>query len=192
MRFLGVPLISSQLCINDCIPLIDKITAYMHSWSNTFLSFAGRALLIKSVICVLESFWCNHFLLPSAVHANIQSLLTRFLWKGNINHKGGAKVAWTTVCLPKKEGDLGIKNTVEWNCAQILSHMLQVLTKSNSLWALWVNGTFLRGKHFWTIKIPTECSWIWRKILRLRVVALQFISYSTADGNSISLWFKPW
>lgn len=69
------------------------------------------------------------------VHREIQSLLTRFLWKGNINQKNGAKVAWETVCLPKSEGGLGVKNMVEWNKAQIIMHLLRVVSKSSSLWA---------------------------------------------------------
>lgn len=56
IRFLGVPLISSQLCINDCIPLVDKVTSRLNSWANLLLSFAGRALLIKSVICAIQAF----------------------------------------------------------------------------------------------------------------------------------------
>lgn len=35
VRFLGVPLISSQLCVNDCMGLVEKITARINSW--TFL-----------------------------------------------------------------------------------------------------------------------------------------------------------
>lgn len=80
----------------------------------------------------------------------------------------------------------------DWNRAQIISHMLRVLTNAGTLWASWVNNTVLKGKHFWIQKVPTDCSWIWRKIMRLRSVALQFISYSTADGDLISLWFDPW
>ncbi|KAL8119929.1 hypothetical protein AgCh_017161 [Apium graveolens] len=109
VKFLGVPLISAQLCINDCIPLIDKLSARINSWTSLLLSFAGRVRLIKSVLTAIQAYWCNHFMLPAAMHAHIQSLLTRFLWRGNINQKGGAKIAWTTVCLPKEEGGLGVK-----------------------------------------------------------------------------------
>lgn len=112
-KILGVPLISFQLSVNDCMPLIDKITSRLCSWATLLLSFAGRALLIKSVIHAIESFWSNHFLLPSGVHATIQSLLTRFLWKGNINHKSGAKMSWDSICLPREEGGLGLKNMVD-------------------------------------------------------------------------------
>lgn len=192
VRFLGVPLISKQLCINDCMPLISKITGRITSWTNLLLSFAGRVLLIKSVLCAIEAYWCNHFILPSLVHKEIQSLLTRFLWKGNINNKGGAKVAWDVVCLPRVEGGLGVKNMVDWNRAQILMHLLRVVSKSTSLWATWVNATLLKHGNFWTVVMPTDASWTWKKVLKLRVVALQFISYNIGNGRSMSLWFEPW
>ncbi|XP_074346983.1 uncharacterized protein LOC141685796 [Apium graveolens] len=163
VRFLGVPLITSQLCVNDCMPLITKITSRLYSWTTLLLSLDGRALLIKYVICAIESFWCNHFLLPGAIHATIQSLLTRFLWCGNINHKGGAKIAWQTVCLPREEGGLGLKNMLEWNKAQLTGHLLKVITNSSTLWASW-----------------------------LRPLDLQFVSFHIGNGESISLWFDPW
>lgn len=192
VHFLAIPPISSQLCINDCVPLIDKITSKLSSWANMLLFFAGRALLIKFIIHAIQGYSSNHFLLPSAVHQNIQSLLTRFLWKGNITHKGGAKVAWDTVCLPKNGGGLGLKNMVHWNRAQLILHLPKVCTKSNSLWATWVNHSVLKLRHFWVIDIPSDCSWIWKKILRLRSLAIQFIRYHIFDGSSISLWFELW
>lgn len=81
---------------------------------------------------------------------------------------------------------------IEWNKAQILSHLLHIVTNSDSLWPRWVNATVLKHKHFWTLKIPTNCSSIWRKILKLQRLALQFITYSISSGNSIFLWFDPW
>ncbi|XP_074378194.1 uncharacterized protein LOC141719720 [Apium graveolens] len=40
--------------------------------------------------------------------------------------------------------------------------------------------------------IPTDCSWIWRKILELRPLALQFLTYKVGNGNTFSLRFDPW
>ncbi|XP_074347029.1 uncharacterized protein LOC141685850 [Apium graveolens] len=192
VKFLGVPLISSQLCVNDCMPLVEKITSRLQSWATILLSLAGRVMIIKSIVHAIEAFWCNHFLLPSAIHATIQSMLTRFLWKGNINNKGGAKVAWNVICLPREEGGLGLKNMAEWNKAQLIHHLIKVITRSKSLWATWVNSTVLKHGHFWTISIPTDCSWIWRKVLKFRSMALQFLNYSVGSGDSFSLWFDPW
>lgn len=140
----------------------------------------------------MQAFWSNHFILPNAIHETVKSMLTRFVWKGNIDEKGEAKIAWKTICLPRTEGGLGLKDTSEWNKAQIIRHLLKIITRSNSLWPSWINQTMLRRKHFWTMAIPSDCSWIWKKVLRLRVLALQFISYSIGDGSTISLWFDPW
>ncbi|KAL8091470.1 hypothetical protein AgCh_033904 [Apium graveolens] len=96
------------------------------------------------------------------------------------------------VCLPREEGGLGLKNMLEWNKAQLIGHLLKIITNSGTLWALWVNKTVLKEKHLWTTKLPTNCSWNWKKILKLRPLALQFVSFRIGNGESISLWFDPW
>lgn len=62
--YLGVPLVSGKISHIDCIPLIDKITARISSWSSRFLTFAGRFQLINSILASVYSYWCNIFLLP--------------------------------------------------------------------------------------------------------------------------------
>lgn len=42
VKFLGVPLISSRLSINECIPLIDRLTSQIFAWTSLLLSFVGR------------------------------------------------------------------------------------------------------------------------------------------------------
>lgn len=68
--YLGVPFISGKLSQTDRIPLIDKITVRISSWSSRFLSFAGRFQLISSVLTSLYSYWCTVFLLPKRVIAH--------------------------------------------------------------------------------------------------------------------------
>lgn len=113
VRFLGVPLISSQLSINDYMPLVERITTHWNVGSIIFLSFAGRVQLIKVVLFSIQAFWSNPFMSPTAIHDLIQSLLTKFLWRGNINDKSGAKVYWKTIYLPHVERRSGINNSVE-------------------------------------------------------------------------------
>ncbi|KAL8091472.1 hypothetical protein AgCh_033906 [Apium graveolens] len=89
---------------SSLVPSITKSTGFVCNCDSNFLD------------------WFDTLGIPRAlVHATIQSLLTRFLWKGNINHKGGAKIAWSVVCLPKEEGGLGLKNMIEWNKAQLIA-----------------------------------------------------------------------
>ena len=64
LKHLGVPLISSNLSSTDCKGLIDKLLARIKSWTNRFLSFAGRLQLITLVLYSMQNFWAGIFHFP--------------------------------------------------------------------------------------------------------------------------------
>lgn len=82
VRYLGVPLLSSRLSYNDCLPVIESIKCIISSWANRFLSNAGRLLLNNSVLFHLLVYWASIFILPSKVFDTIDSLCRNFLWSG--------------------------------------------------------------------------------------------------------------
>lgn len=53
-------------------------------------------------------------------------------------------------------------------------------------------GQIYSAISFWHISNPLDYSWIWRKILKLRPMVLQFLSYRVGNGNLFSLWHDPW
>lgn len=191
-KFLGVPLITSKLSLADCQPLLEKILASISSWTTKFLSYTGRLILIKSVIFSIQSYWSSFFILPAAVLNNIKFIMCRFLWKGPSLLKYGAKVAWNKITRPLSEGGLAIKNLEEWNKALILLHLWRVVNSSIcSIWAFWIRSN-IKSKQFWCMPIPSECSWIWRKVLQLRPIAAKHIRFRIGNGKITSLWFDPW
>lgn len=116
IRYLGFPLMSRKLKISEYAPLTTKINTRFHSWSAKLLSFSGRLQLLKMVIFrTVNFFWLSAFLLPKGCIKCIEALCSRFLWSRNVEKKGIAKIAWTTVCLPKEEGGLGVRNLFIWN-----------------------------------------------------------------------------
>lgn len=60
-RYLGVPLSSMRLSITQCQPLIDKMLGKITSWTSKFLSYAGRVMLIKSVLFGIQTYWSHVF-----------------------------------------------------------------------------------------------------------------------------------
>ena len=56
MRYLGVPLCTKKLNLLNCEPLIQQVKKRFSSWSAKALSFAGRLLLIKTVISGITTF----------------------------------------------------------------------------------------------------------------------------------------
>ncbi|XP_074323375.1 uncharacterized protein LOC141660299 [Apium graveolens] len=162
-KFLEVPLILKELSNNYYMPLLQKITSRIDTWTNFLLSMAGRAQLLKS-----------------------------FLWKGNSMAIGGAKIAWNLVCLPCLEGGLGLKCLVQWNYSQHLVHLWQLVANKGSLWVHWDRTTVLKKNDFWTMKVPSDCSWFWRRLLNLRDVEKMHLRYKIGNGSYFNFLLDPW
>ena len=120
MRYLGVPLCTKKLYLQNREPLLQQIKQCISSWFAKALSFAGRLLLIKTNIAGVSTFWCSSFILPKSCINKINSLCGIFLWKGSSEGHHSAKVSWETVTLTKKQGGLGVKDLHSWNLACIM------------------------------------------------------------------------
>lgn len=103
IKYLGLPLFSTQLSHKDCRPFIMKIHNRIGSWTSKFLDHAGRLQLMKVILFGIQSFWSVHLSLPVSVWKNLQSLFTKFLWGGSASNSKQAKVAWHGCYLPKAE-----------------------------------------------------------------------------------------
>ncbi|KAL0449025.1 UNVERIFIED_CONTAM: hypothetical protein Slati_1458900 [Sesamum latifolium] len=111
VRYLGLPLISSRLSIDDCKPLLLKVDERLQGWSSLSLSFAARVQLLKSVISALNIYWAMAFILPKGVLKAVEARMRKFLWQGG-RDSGAVKVAWVDVCKPLEEGG---KASDAWN-----------------------------------------------------------------------------
>ncbi|GJW67965.1 RNA-directed DNA polymerase, eukaryota, reverse transcriptase zinc-binding domain protein [Tanacetum coccineum] len=192
IRYLGVPLTSKRIRIKECKSLIDKVESRVFNWKNKCLSYAGRLMLVASILESIHVYWASVILLPEGVIKNINKILKDFLWNQNDGTKGRPKVAWKNVCRSKQKGGLGLKDLGVWNRAMIVKHMWHIVTDKESLWVKWVNTEKLNGKNFWEIEEDINDSWGWRNILKQREDVRSFLVSKMGDGNNTSLWFDNW
>ncbi|XP_058208177.1 uncharacterized protein LOC131321190 [Rhododendron vialii] len=193
VRYLGVPLLSTKLKHTDCKVMVDRIVAKTKSWTNRYLSYAGRIQLIKSILFSMQTYWSSLFIIPKMVIKEIELILRAFFSSCLDLKKSGAKVSWEHPCTPVKEGGLGFKSLEIWNKAAVAKHIwFLVLGGEQSMWCQWVKSYLLRGKSFWSVKTPSDPSWVWRKILNLRPYVQPHIKYKIGDGQFTYLWFDNW
>jgi hypothetical protein len=50
----------------------------------------------------------------------------------------------------------------------------------------------LKGRSLWHIPLSKACSWSWKKLLKLRDVAKEFLSFKVGKCHDISLWIYAW
>lgn len=55
-KYLGVPLPTRKLTINQCQPLIDRMLARICHWSASFLSYVGRQQLVQSTLMTIADY----------------------------------------------------------------------------------------------------------------------------------------
>lgn len=67
MVYLGVPLTSRRWNKVECYNLVQKITKRIKGWEHKMLSYAGRIILVDSVLQAVITYWSAIFLLPQTI-----------------------------------------------------------------------------------------------------------------------------
>jgi hypothetical protein len=168
---------------------LDKITGCIDSWLSRNLTYAGRLQLLSSVLYSPQVYWTDIFILPKKIIKAIEQKFNRFLWNGKSEGYAKAKVSWHALCFSEKEGGLGLKRLEVWNQTSMLIHVWSLFARSGSLWVAWVKENLLKRKSFWSVSIPQNCSWSWRKILKLREIAKRILKFEVSNGENIYIYF---
>lgn len=194
IRYLGVPLCTKKLSLLNCEPLLQQVKAKVNTWSARCLSFAGRLLLVNTVIGGITNFWSATFVLPKACIKKINAICGAFLWHGSTEGSHSARVSWETVTLDKSEGGLSCRDLVAWNTACIIKLIWILFCNSGSLWVAWYKAEVLTGSlsNFWTKKPNPKHSWLANKLIKLRQVVYNWLQVTVGNGASTRFWTDHW
>ncbi|XP_074311352.1 uncharacterized protein LOC141647161 [Silene latifolia] len=167
-KYLGVPITAGRLKKNDCAVLIDKVVERIRTLGAKKLSYAVRLVLVNSALSTLHTYWAAMFVLPKGVLDRVDAICRSFLWEGSTEYSKAPRVAWTKVCVPKKEGGLGLKQSVNWNSALVGKLVWWIAVKQDKLWVQWVHHVYLKSSPWVFYKPPSDTSWYWRKICKIK------------------------
>ena len=104
-----------------------------------------------------------------------------------------AKVAWEEVCVPIQECGLGIVRAKDWNKAAMMKHVWNLNQLHSGFgWVEWIKTTYLVRESFWEIPIPSDASWAWKSILKLRMEAREHIKAIIGNGQATYVWHDNW
>ncbi|XP_074298556.1 uncharacterized protein LOC141629455 [Silene latifolia] len=133
-KYFGIPIQPGRLTKADCNVLLDKIVSKIRGIGARKLIYAGRLVLINSVLNTLHNYWASIFLIPKGVVKRIEGICRNFLWCGGSEYNRAPLVAWHHVCCSKKEGGLSIKDVGVWNIASVGKLVNWIYTKADRLW----------------------------------------------------------
>lgn len=192
IRYLGLPLCTKKLLIINCEPLLQSIKSKISSWPAKYLSFAGRLLLINTVLSGIINFWCSAFILPKKCVKLINSMCSSYLRKGSIESRHNARISWESLTFPKDEGGLGLRNILPWNRTCTLKLFWLLLFRTESIWVAWIHQNVIKYKSFWGLKPHQNHSWVFKQILKHRHLAINWVKLIHGNGANCNFWTDPW
>ncbi|XP_058750809.1 uncharacterized protein LOC131623817 [Vicia villosa] len=183
--------------------VIDNIKSRLTKWKGRNISIGGRVTLIGSVLNAIPIFTLSFYKAPSKIIQAIRSLLSNFLWCGNVKSRCIHWVKWENVCKPKGKGGLGIRDVGEMNKSLLLKWKWRILKEDKAIWSRFL----LLRYHIPKIKVLAsskdllnrdDSRW-WRDIVLddfkeddLGEGFTDWVKCEFKKGNNILFWHSCW
>jgi len=116
-NYLGVPIFKGKPKVRHLQPIADKVKAKMSSWKASLLFIAGKVQLIKSIVQSMLIHTLSVYDWPVSLLKELEAVMRKFFWSGDINNRKLVTVAWKKMCKPTDQGGLGIRSLKKLNQA---------------------------------------------------------------------------
>jgi hypothetical protein len=137
--------------------------------------------------------------MPVKVWREVVKIHRKFLWGGLLNRRKVCWVSWASVCKPKKEGGLGIKDLRLMNSSLLTKWRWKLLVDGDELWEKNLVAKYgvavLGSTRLDVNNFGAEASVWWRDICRLDSGSGWFahaVSKKVGNGNRTKFWKDLW
>ncbi|XP_018488051.2 uncharacterized protein LOC108858662 [Raphanus sativus] len=191
-KYLGLPEHFGRRKKDMFTSIVDRIRQRASSWSNRFLSRAGKLTMLKAVLTAIPTYSMSCFQLPVSLCKRIQSTLTQFWWNSTSGKKKMCWVAWQKLTKPKAAGGLGLRDIQMFNQALLAKVAWRILTSPGCLLVRVLRGKYCHKKSFLDVQVPSVCSYGWRSILHGRDLLKDNLGKAIENGQDTRVWKDPW
>jgi len=169
-------------------PIADKIKIRLASWKASLLSMAGRVQLVKSVIQSMVIHTMTVYSWPISILRDIEKLIKKFIWSGDIDKRKLVTVAWKKVCVDLDEGGLGLRSLICLNQATNMKICWEML-HSEEHWAVILRSRVLRCSNCIQHHIFSS---LWSGMKNEYNIVKENTAWLVGDGKHINFWFDHW
>jgi len=191
-KYLGLPEMFGRKKKDMFNLIIDRIRQRSLSWSSKFLSTAGKATMLKSVLAAMPTYTMSCFKIPGSPSKRIQSALTRFWWDSSAEKHKMCWISWQKLTQPKGVGGLGFRDITCFNDGLHAKISWRILQKPTCLLARILLGKYCKTTPFLDSKAPGNASHGWKGICIGRDLLKQHLGKALGSGSNTLLWYEPW
>lgn len=194
-KYLGMPILHKRINKETFSGVVERVASRLSGWKGRFLSLAGRVTLTRAVLSSIPIHCMSTISLPQHTLDKLDKISKSFIWGSTIEKRKQHLIAWKRVCLPKKEGGLGIRQAGPMNVAMLAKVGWRLLHDTDSLWARVLRSKYKVGHIHDSSWLAVKSNWssTWRSVgLGLRKAVLPGLSWILGDGQKIRFWQDKW
>jgi hypothetical protein len=191
-KYLGLPTAAGSLTSELFEYITDHIRSSVNGWAPKLMSFAGKEMMIKSVLQAKAIYPMSYFNLSKGTCTKITSILAKWWWAGCLDKKSMHWLAWDKIAIPKGQGGMGFRDMAAFNVALLGKQGWRLIISPDSLCARVLRARYYHDKPFMEASAPRTASRTWRAILVGREALAKGIIKRVGTGESISIWDDNW
>ena len=134
-NYLGFPINHKGVPRNRLNFIIERVMSKLAGWKARFLSFAGRFVLVKSVMSSIPNYVMQATALLAHLCEKLDKINRDFLEGSTSENRRLHLVGWSKIIRPKEEGGLGIQVARAKNLALLAKLNWRMNHKKEILWA---------------------------------------------------------
>ncbi|KAL8100316.1 hypothetical protein AgCh_032534 [Apium graveolens] len=112
-----------------------------------------------------------------------------FWWGHGQAGKGVRWMAWERLCMPKRNGGLGVRNLKKFNLAMLAKQGWRILNESNTLVAAIMKAKYFPTTDFLSAQLGSNPSYVWRSIMSAQEIVKMGTRRKIGNGAYTKFWF---
>ncbi|XP_071939040.1 uncharacterized mitochondrial protein AtMg00310-like [Coffea arabica] len=168
--------------------IVDKARSKMQGWKHNLLSYAGKEVLLKSVIMALPTYTMSCCRLPKGLCAKICGHMAKF-WRGqNEEERKVQWIRWEKITQVKGNGGLGFRELEHFISALLAKQLWRHLLQLELIVSKVLGAKYKLSQTGWEGEAPRNASWVWRSICSSCSVLQKGMWKGVGDGTTINIW----
>ncbi|XP_039033023.1 uncharacterized mitochondrial protein AtMg00310-like [Hibiscus syriacus] len=161
-------------------------------WQQNIVSYGGREVYIKLVGQAIPTYAMGCFLLPSGVITDLTQVMRDYWWSGRSDAHRWPLLVWSSICQPKRMGDLGFRELHAFNLDLLGKQLWRLMRTPNSLVSRVLAGKYYPGSSVWTAQPSNRPSYAWLSLYVAKASLQPGYFWKPGIESGISMFQDSW
>lgn len=151
IKYLGIPISDRVSGIGAFQGILNKMIKRLDPWKGKHMTSGGKLILTNTCLSSLPMYVMGFYFLPKGLHSKMDTVRSRFFWRGADDVFKYHMAKWVSLCRPKIHGGLGIINTEIMNQCLLTKWIWKIEAGSKEIWCKLLKAKYMKTGNFFLL-----------------------------------------